>query len=180
MMNIIFKNLHEIKQYKAIKIKKRNNVKNYSFKNTYIYIIIPFSIVLYTFLVIYILRLKNSSNNEIIKFGEDYKIDDNINEDTYHMIVQKFIDLNANGTLIYDSKQFKKSKNPKISIVITVHNGEPFIKNSVRSAQNQDLHDIEILLIEDMSEDNSLKIIKELMMEDPRITLLENDNNKGI
>lgn len=180
-MNFGFKHLNEIETFKVVGMEKSSPGQKYCFKNINIPIIISLSICIYIILFLFfILRMKNSSNNKITKLGKDYKINDFINENTYFKIVQEFIDINTQDTFIYDNKQFKKTSSPKISIITTVHNGEAFIKNSIRSVQNQDLHDIEILIVEDMSEDNTLKIIKELREEDPRIILLENDRNRGI
>ena len=68
---------------------------------------------------------------------------------------------------------------PKISIVISVYNGEGFLKKALRSIQNQNFNHIEIIIVDDFSKDNSLNLIKELMKEDPRIKLLVNKENKG-
>ena len=81
--------------------------------------------------------------------------------------------------MIYDKKSFKKNKNPKISVIITVHNGEAFMKQVIRVVQNQDFHDVEIIIVEDASKDKSVQIVKELMKEDPRIVFLENQGNRG-
>ena len=66
-----------------------------------------------------------------------------------------------------------QSHNPnnliKISVVIPVYNCEKTIKAAVRSIQNQNIGEIEIILVNDFSKDNSLSIINELMKEDPRI-----------
>ena len=79
------------------------------------------------------------------------------------------------------SKNFyNKSLSPKISIVIPVYNGELFIKTSYLSISNQNFKDIEIIYIDDCSTDNSVDLIKELMMDDKRIELYINQNNKGI
>ena len=49
----------------------------------------------------------------------------------------------------------------------------------VHSTQNQNLINIEIIIVDDSSIDNSVSIIKGLMKEDPRIILLTNKENKG-
>jgi glycosyltransferase involved in cell wall biosynthesis len=49
----------------------------------------------------------------------------------------------------------------------------------VHSIQNQNLINIEIIIVDDSSIDNSVSIIKGLMKEDPRIILLTNKENKG-
>jgi glycosyltransferase involved in cell wall biosynthesis len=48
----------------------------------------------------------------------------------------------------------------------------------VHSIQNQNLINIEIIIVDDSSIDNSVSIIKGLMKEDPRIILLTNKENK--
>ena len=48
------------------------------------------------------------------------------------------------------------------------------------SIQNQDLKNIEIILVDDLSLDRSLDIIREIMKTDPRIKLYLNNENKGI
>ena len=67
----------------------------------------------------------------------------------------------------------------KISVVIPVFNCEKTIKSAVRSIQNQNMTNIEIILVNDFSEDKSLEIIKELINEDPRIKLINNEKNMG-
>ena len=84
-----------------------------------------------------------------------------------------------NGTLYNKDKIYKLSNNPKISIVIPVHNGEALIKEAVISVQNQDLKDLEIIIINDYSTDNSSDIIKELMKTEPRIRYYQNEENRG-
>ena len=60
-----------------------------------------------------------------------------------------------------------------------MYNGEPYLKSALRSIQNQDFKSIEIIMIDDNSKDNSVKLIKELMKEDSRIVFLKNLENKG-
>ena len=68
---------------------------------------------------------------------------------------------------------------PKISVVIHVYNCENIIKASIRSIQNQNMEEIEIILVNDNSSDNSFQIIKQLSSEDPLIKILDNKNNRG-
>jgi len=69
---------------------------------------------------------------------------------------------------------------PEISIIIPIYNGQPYIKNVLRSIQNQNFDNIEIILIDDFSKDDSLNIIKEMQKEDKRIKLIINNMNRGI
>ena len=52
------------------------------------------------------------------------------------------------------------SQRPKISLVIPVFNTEKYLDDCLSSAVNQTLHDIEIICIDDKSNDNSLEILK--------------------
>ena len=49
----------------------------------------------------------------------------------------------------------------------------------MKSIQNQFFDDLEIILIDDYSKDNSIKIIEKCQIEDERIILLKNKKNKG-
>ena len=77
-------------------------------------------------------------------------------------------------------KYFNKTEFPKISIVIPLYNGEKYIKTSLLSIQKQDFQDIEIIMVDDNSEDNTIKVVKDLMERDKRISLYQNEENKGI
>ena len=81
--------------------------------------------------------------------------------------------------LINKKKQFEKIEKPKISIISPVHNREKYILRFLRSIQNQDFKDIEIIFVDDYSKDNSVKLIEEYQKTDKRIVLLKNKNNKG-
>ena len=93
--------------------------------------------------------------------------------------MQNYINLVLNGTLIDKDKLYYPSKNPLISIIISVYNGEAYIKTALLSIQNQELKDLEIIMVDDFSKDNSINLIKELMKNEPRIILLENKENRG-
>jgi glycosyltransferase involved in cell wall biosynthesis len=93
--------------------------------------------------------------------------------------IQNYVDLVLNGTLIDKDKIYSPSNNPLISIVISVYNGEAYLKTALISIQNQDLKNIEIIMVDDGSKDNSINLIKELMKTEPRIILLENGENRG-
>lgn len=68
---------------------------------------------------------------------------------------------------------------PKISIIISMHNRGEYIKWAIRSIQNQDFIDFEIIVVDDCSSDNSTKYVKQLQNEDNRIILLQNKENMG-
>lgn len=60
--------------------------------------------------------------------------------------------------MINSPQLFIKVDKPKISIVISVYNGQGYLKTALRSIQNQNFKDIEIIIIDDYSTDESIKI----------------------
>ena len=65
---------------------------------------------------------------------------------------------------------------PKVSVIIPVYNVEKYIRECLDSVVNQTLKDIEIILINDCSPDNSLNIIKEYASADNRIVVVDQEN----
>ena len=88
-----------------------------------------------------------------------------------------FLDKSSKGILINDKKQFKSSENPKVTAIIPVYNSQYFITRAIKSIQNQNLLDLEIILVNDFSTDRSLNIIEEIKKEDPRIKIINNKKN---
>ena len=64
---------------------------------------------------------------------------------------------------------------PKVSVVVPVHNTESYLRACVSSLTNQTLDDIEIVLVENCSTDNSLALCHELATTDPRIKVISID-----
>ena len=83
--------------------------------------------------------------------------------------------------------QGKTINKPKVSVIIPVYNTVTYVEEAIRSIMNQKLRDIEIIIIDDGSTDNSLSVIKKLALEDSRIKFhlqtnqgLSNTRNYGI
>ena len=102
----------------------------------------------------------------------------NTSEPSYGEI-EKYIKMNLAGELLNSKFLFFKRDNPKISIVISTFNGEIYLKPAVRSIQNQKFLNIEIIIVDDGSMDNTTKVAKHLMEEDRRIKLISNGINRG-
>lgn len=68
---------------------------------------------------------------------------------------------------------------PLLSIIIPVFNAQNLLPIALNSCLNQGLSDIEILIIEDKSYDESLRVGLEFMRKDTRIRLIQNDKNLG-
>ncbi len=67
----------------------------------------------------------------------------------------------------------------KISIIIAVYNVEKYLDRCINSVIKQKGDDIEILIVDDGSTDNSLKICKSFQKKDKRIKIVHQDN-KGL
>ena len=67
---------------------------------------------------------------------------------------------------------------PRISVLMSVYNGEKYLKEAVNSILNQTFNDFEFIIIDDGSIDRSNLIIRSY--DDPRIRLIENEKNIGL
>jgi glycosyltransferase involved in cell wall biosynthesis len=76
-------------------------------------------------------------------------------------------------------RRFKKMKKPEVSIISPLYNRERYILRILRSIQYQTFHNIEIILVDDNSIDNSVQLIEELQQIDQRIILIKNKKTKG-
>lgn len=65
----------------------------------------------------------------------------------------------------------------KLSIIVPVYNAEEFLEKCLMSLKNQTLKDIEILLVDDGSTDNSYEICKSFEASDSRIRVFKQENS---
>ena len=93
-------------------------------------------------------------------------------------MIEKYYQLCNNQTLI-NNKNFTEILNPKISIISPIFNKENYINRFLMSIKNQFFDEIEIIFIDDKSQDKSVEIIKRFQKEDKRIILIQNKNQKG-
>jgi len=66
---------------------------------------------------------------------------------------------------------------PLVSVVMSVYNGEKYLREAIDSILNQTFNNFEFIIIDDGSTDSTLEIIKSY--KDPRIALISRDN-KGL
>lgn len=69
-------------------------------------------------------------------------------------------------------------KMPKISVVMAVYNGMPYVKEAVRSILTQSYKNFEFIIVNDASTDSTLKYLKNL--KDTRIKIINNPKNLGL
>lgn len=74
-----------------------------------------------------------------------------------------------------------------VSVIIPVYNNEKYVEKCIRSVMRQTHTELEIIVINDGSKDNSLNILNKLAEEDARIKLISQENsgvaaarNKGL
>ena len=148
-----------------------NKLKLYKRYSKSILIIIIFIILLYP----------PNTENSINENSNEIKINGNkaYLSKEYIEKFNSYIDICQNDILL-DKDKLSLVSNPKISVTIPIYNAENYLYYSLRSIQNQKLKEIEIILIDDCSTDNSVKIIEEYMKEDPRIRLIKNEKNRRI
>ena len=153
--------------------------------NKYIKCVYLFSkCIIFLFLVTSFIKIFNDIHIGIFSSnidGGDYIIK---NKKSYLKpeIIGKFnsyIKLCRDGKLIEKTK-YPLLKNPKISIIIPIYNGGKYLNYSLRTIQNQELKEIEIIIIDDCSTDDSLNDVERLMKEEPRIRLIKNFRNRKI
>ena len=109
-----------------------------------------------------------------IKFGDNIfsKRKDQLNYTDYGKLCMEEKLINSNTLKIYDS--------PTISIIIPSFNKENIILKSIRSIQNQSIKNIEIIIVDDFSTDQSNKIYDYLVKSDPRVRIFYHLKNLGV
>ena len=68
------------------------------------------------------------------------------------------------------------SNDELVSVIVPIYNAEKFIKRTVGFITAQSYHNIEIILVNDGSTDNTGQILKELAESDTRIKVIEQEN----
>ena len=67
--------------------------------------------------------------------------------------------------------------NPSISIIMPVFNSEKYLEETLNSALNQSLKNIELICIDDGSPDSSLQILRNFSEKDERIHIITQENS---
>ncbi|RCJ20653.1 glycosyl transferase [Nostoc sp. ATCC 43529] len=67
--------------------------------------------------------------------------------------------------------------NPKVSVIIPAYNTEAYIEKAIKSALEQTLNDIEVIVVDDASSDKTVEIAKSFI--DERLKVIVNQQNLG-
>jgi len=91
-----------------------------------------------------------------------------------------FLNLCVKNELITNTNEIKYNKSPLISIILPSYNKQDSLMISIRSIQNQSLKNIEIIIVDDCSTDNSTEYFKYLLKTDSRIRVFTHLKNMGV
>ena len=105
-------------------------------------------------------------NDYLIEFNDELNL-----EDFYQL---------CNATVLFQAKNDEFENYPLISIILPSYNKYNDILKSIRSIQNQSFKNIEIILVDDGSTDNSKEIFDYLLRTDTRIRLFTHLKNMGV
>jgi glycosyltransferase involved in cell wall biosynthesis len=67
-----------------------------------------------------------------------------------------------------------ENRSPKLSVLMTVYNGMPYLPEAVESILSQDFADFECIIVDDGSTDETSRYLKQL--QDPRVLILSQEN----
>ena len=142
------------------------------------------------------LKSNNIYKNEIIKLNKDiinitetkYNIDNKLPKINYFTAETSFLKEKFNKEIYFlqecmtetKIKTFEKYDNPKLSIIIPIYKTERYIYRLILSIQKQNIKEIEIIFIEDNSNNNNYTKLNDISNKDKRITILKSDKNKGL
>lgn len=83
----------------------------------------------------------------------------------------------------YDNLRTKRpyasSKGPKISVILPAYNSEKGVRIAIESILNQTWTNIELIIVDDCSTDDTLRVIREYEKLDDRIIVMQTKQNSG-
>ena len=69
--------------------------------------------------------------------------------------------------------------NPTVSVIIPEYNRSKLLSLAIESALNQTYQDLEIIVIDDGSTDNTKEVVEGFIKQDSRVKYIQHENNKG-
>ena len=128
----------------------------------------------------YIRYVKPIKENEDIidnKRSNEMKVNENFKERENN---SKYFSKLCVEEILINSTKFELNENPLISIILPSFNKEKVLMKSIRSIQNQSIKNIEIIIVDDCSSDNSKTIYSYLLKTEPRVRIFTHLKNMGV
>ena len=134
--------------------------------------------------------LKLQNNENAFRELQSYLVNGKTQE--YHINTLRYIDtfnkrdyisfcdlLDNSGKTrdLFDFYLKSNPKVPKVSIIIPIYNCQDYLDECLKSVTKQTYKNIEIICVDDKSEDNSIKIIEKYAYEDSRIHIIAQHKN---
>lgn len=68
---------------------------------------------------------------------------------------------------------------PSVSILVPTYNSAPFLRPALDSAVQQEHEDLQVIVVDNASTDDTVEIVREYQRDDPRVVLHRNERNIG-
>lgn len=72
------------------------------------------------------------------------------------------------------------NQNPLVSVICSCYNHEKYVIESIQSVLNQSYKNIQIIVVDDFSTDDSVNVIETFLQNFPEITFIKNNSNLGV
>ena len=128
------------------------------------------------------IRVINRGNYKDGYFQNNEKSHDSRNEGLYDYVIDTTKDWKKEINKIFkieNPTDIVLNQRDTISVIIPAYNCEKYIKNCLESLKHQTYRNLEIIVVNDGSTDNTLNICREMQYNDYRIKII-NQENKGV
>ena len=75
--------------------------------------------------------------------------------------------------------QDNRSRQKKVSVIVPLFNAEPYIERCLCSIVSQSHHNLEVIVVDDASSDNSVEIVAKFVNFHPNVRLIRHKTNQG-
>ena len=72
-----------------------------------------------------------------------------------------------------------RDKNTLVTVIMPAYNSEHYIEKSMHAVLNQSYKNLELIVINDCSKDNTINVVKNIAAQDNRVKLINNQVNSG-
>lgn len=137
------------------------------------------SVILYGFLFVIILCILMKLVKKDKYFEEKILLITfavNLFSEYFEIVIGNAIPLLILGYIINDGKAQKQKNDELVSVIVPVFNVEKYLKSCIESILNQTHNNLELILVDDGSKDNSENICDEYKIKDKRIIVIHKEN----